>query len=275
MRRTNIISAIWKSFYSQDLYQDVRMNWGFGIVLYVLILAVLYTLVSISTQQTTLTKFMMCLSESVTQKIPTGKVANGKMTINAPSPYTVYYQEKGQEPKPFLVFDMTDKIQPSQTIATIIFHSNGYYSQDNTTQNNPQTIKLVQQETSYTFRTYPNTSRAFTFSAEQAQKLVDKLIVFIPMVFFIVIGLLKFLFKLLQGAVYAFIVMIFGGFFKIHFGYGQAFRLAIMAATPAFIVVGITQLFVAIPHPWSIAFIIELIYLYFAAYANRQQQEQI
>jgi hypothetical protein len=76
--------------------------------------------------------------------------------------------------------------------------------------------------------------------------------------------------KFCQPIFYALIGLIFGGLVKIHLTYGEAYRLAIIASTPAFILISIGKFLFPIPHSWWIAFILEMIYLYFAVYSNRQ-----
>src|SRR3990167_1980324 len=161
--RHNIISALWESFYSKDLYQDVRTRWGFNVVGYVFILALIYTLVFAIKAHTDISNFVTSVSSQVINKIPTGKIIKGNMTITESSPYSIYYQDttKGI----FAVFDMNNKVMPDQSKAAFIFHSNGYYYRND-------------KHEDYTFHAYP--LKNITFSSEQVQKIAHKFLIILP-----------------------------------------------------------------------------------------------
>jgi hypothetical protein len=268
MRENSIFSALWKSFYSQSLYRDVRRNWRFSVVGYIFILVVLYTVIAVSLEAGKLNKYFENCFSSVLAQIPTGKIVDGKMSVEQPSPYTVYYQEKDKPQQVFAIFDMTNKTPAGYQNAFSVFHSNGYFY-DTTPQAERKPTSNDSKAMSYTFHSYPSQG-SISFSAGQAQDLAKKFKHLLTPALFISVGILMLIFKLCQPIFYALIGLFFGGIVKIHLTYGEAYRLAIIASTPAFLLISMGKFFLPIPHPWWIAFIIEMVYLYFAVYSNRQ-----
>lgn len=254
---TSIISALWKSFYSQDLYQNVRKNWGFGVVFYLLLLTLLYSVIFLFHERSTINAFLDKLSVQITSQVPEGRLDSGIMSIEKPSPYVIYYEDKTKGE--FAVFDMDNKLSPATSPATLIFHKDGYYYRNND-------ARKVDQK-SYTFHPYPKQS--FTFSAEKAQAISHKYLNALPLILFGFIWGAKFIFKLIQAIFWAFVVMGLVRLCKGSLTYGQSYRLAIIGMTPAFILVSIPRLFTFIPHAFLIGVMIDLIYMYFAAYSNR------
>lgn len=299
MRQTNLISSIWKSFYSKSLYQDVYQNWGVGVVGYLFLLIIIYTAIVFYNHNHAFPKtFNMVINELVNQ-VPTGEVKNGKMTIVESSPYeitlrsdemTAYHPGKvsyGMTFQPnvpvkdptltkIAVFDMTNKVTPDTSAATLIFHSNGYYVITEHKKTNAPLIQVKKQQSldesgaqnAYQFKFYP-TKAQVAFSKAKAQKWASEVEWILPFIVMTFICIGQFIFKLLQAVVYAFIGLIFSALCKVKLTYGQAYRLSIVSTTPAFFLVTLSSFFLDIQHAWLIAFIIEMGYLFFAVSANR------
>lgn len=292
MRQNNLISSIWKSFYSKNLYQDVSQNWGFGVVGYLFLLIIIYTAIVFYNHNHAFPKtFNMVINEFVNQ-VPTGEINNGKMTIAEPSPYeiTLSSDATNDHSKPSVpakdstltkiaVFDMTNKVTPDTTAATLIFHSNGFYI---ITQHKNTNAPLVQvkktksldepgAQNDYQFKFYPAKGQTH-FSKAQAQKWASEVEWILPFIVMTFICIGQFIFKLLQAVLYAFIGLIFSALCKVKLTYGQAYRLSIVSTTPAFFLVTLSSFFLDIQHAWLIAFVIEMGYLFFAVSANRSNQ---
>lgn len=303
MRQSNLISSIWKSFYSKALYQDVCHNWGFSVVVYLFLLIVIYGgIASYNHEHGFFKTFNLTMNEIVTQ-IPTGEISKGTMKIQEQSPHAITLHsdellgadtsdvtiaagiknnQSIENPAkntltPIAVFDMTNQATPETTPATFIFHSNGYYFITEHKTNAPIIqIKKVKSladpgtQNAYQFKPY-SSKLQIHFSKEQATHWAEKMKWILPILLLLLVCIGQFIFKLLQAIFYAFLALIFSAFYKITLTYGAAYRLSIVAMTPAFFIITLSGFFLDIRHPWFIALLAEVGYLFFAVYANRSK----
>src|SRR3990167_1540362 len=211
MREHNFIATLWKSFYDKSLYQDVRAHWGFNTLVYLLLLMLIYVIALFISDYRSLHQFMSVEGKQLAAQVPTGKILNGKMSIDKPSPYTIYLADTDHQNKlePLVLFDMNDQVHVADTNASIIFYSTGYYYYENTHKPLTNTLKENQRgnkpplTASFRFQTYP-THQTLTFSPQQAQRWVNEIQLYFPFVAIIFLALVKFIFILCQAILYAF-----------------------------------------------------------------------
>lgn len=299
MRQTNLISSIWKSFYSKALYQDVCHNWGFSVIVYLFLLIIIYGgIASYNHEHGFFKVFNLTMNDIVTQ-IPTGEISKGSMKIQEQSPYTIalhsdeLFSADTPDVKisagisnsthdaltPIAVFDMTNKVTPETTPSTFIFHANGYYFITEHKTNAPivqvKKVKSLAEpgtQNAYQFKPY-STKLQMHFSKAQASQWAEKMQSTLPILLLIFICIGQFILKLLQAILYALLALIFSAFCqaKPTLTYGATYRLSIVAMTPAFFIVTLSSFFLDIRHAWLIAFLLEVGYLFFAVYSNRSR----
>ncbi|MCB0293271.1 MAG: DUF1189 family protein, partial [Calditrichaeota bacterium] len=69
------------------------------------------------------------------------------------------------------------------------------------------------------------------------------------------------------------IALLFAALLKTQLKYTVAIRLAVMAITPVLILDMLRSIFdITVPHPWVVAFLIAMAYLFFAVYVNSQPE---
>ncbi|HET9870520.1 MAG TPA: DUF1189 family protein, partial [bacterium] len=100
-RRYPALRAIWLSFYSRDLYRDVRSNWkGTGLGLLCAVFALLGVLLAARFQVWTAAEV-----PGFAEKIPPFQVAQGEFTSPVAQPYRIDY------PKGCIMVDTTGKFR--------------------------------------------------------------------------------------------------------------------------------------------------------------------
>lgn len=286
MRQFNLISPIWRSFYSKDLYKDVYQNWGAGIFVYLLILITLCTIPwFIHDAKEAIASFHRD-AEPVLKQFPLISITNGVAHIDHPSPYYIY---DSQHPKNIIaVFDTkTPHPEQYQSIPTLGIWvgatSYGYVKDSSSVKveqkvNTPEGPKIQKKyvvnhppEREFQVSNYSK-KLTLTLSPSVILKYINDFLLIIPPIIFVFFVFGSFVYRIFQALLYALLGMLFGAFCKVDMTYTQAYRLAIIAVTPSIILNTIVNsVWPHVPNKFILLAycLITLIYLTFGVRANR------
>lgn len=255
MRNFNYIQSIYKSFYSKALYRDVAMNWGGGVVLYLFFLLVLCWSVSMIKIQPIITVAAHQFSEQIVTQVPFLKIKDGIVSTPANHPYFI---KDPETQKTILIIDTSGRYKTiEQAQAPMLLTKDTYISVDKN-----------------------NVSKTYQLSNKLTMN-IDPLIVknyiirwspwlwVVLLPFFI---LMSFLFRLIQGLVYACIGKIFALLAGVRISYAKVLKLSFVSVTPAIILETIVDLAnIDFQREFLIYFILAMGYLLFAILANKKE----
>lgn len=256
MRENNYLQAIYKSFYSRELYRDVAMNWGGGVVLYLFILLVISWLVFSFRAETSIVTSFKLMAVKIAPQLPEIKVKNGLLTTPEQRPYLINDPDTG-------------------TLIAVIDDSGKY----KTLEDAPKGTKiLLTHDSVYFFNDNDNSVKAqklpdnlnLDVTSEQAKKV---LAIFGEWIWFFMLPILllsSFVYRLIQAVIYAVLGKIFAVISGNPIEYSKILKLSLVAVTPAIVVSTVlTTAGIWFPFEGLVLFIISMIYLIFAIGANK------
>ena len=222
MKEDNYLQAIYKSFYSRDLYRDVAQNWGGGVVLYLFILLIISWLVFSVKAETSLVASFKIMAVKVAPQLPEIKIKDGILTTPESRPYLINDPDSNTL---FAVIDESGKYKnledaPKGTKVLVTRDSIYYFNEDN---NSVKTQKIPD-------------NLNFDVTAEQAQKI---LVTFGEWIWFIILPILllgSFVYRLVQALIYAVFGKIFAAMAGNPIEYSKILKLSFIAVTPAIVV---------------------------------------
>jgi hypothetical protein len=253
MKRFSILEPLYLSFYSSDLYRDVRTNWkGTGFLYLLLLLAVTWLPV--------MYKLHVGIAESVQQEapkyldqVPKITIVRGEVSIDRPVPYTISDPDGGT---PLMVIDTSGTITSfEQTKALVLLTKNKLmYQQPNRAETRIYDLSKVDGLT---------IDREFVNGWVQAFRKYFTAIAY-P---FALAG--SFSYRVLQLLIYAAIGMLFVNLLKVQMDYMAVLRLASVSITPVIILTTLRTLTgFHVPLFWLLCFVLAMGYLFFAVKAN-------
>lgn len=219
MKRFSIIHLPLFSFFSEELYQDVGLNWkgvGFG---YLFLLLAICTAPKMFTIHKGLSDFIDEQSPKFVNQVPKITIEKGEVYIEEQQPYYITAPDSN---KVFAVIDTTGQIQSlDNSDAFILLTKN----------------KLLSRQSETEVRTYDLT-KVKHFILEQStltKWLAITKKVLVPALYpFVLAG--SFTFRIIQSLIYAAIGLIFANWCKTKLSYPALIRLAVTAVTPVIIV---------------------------------------
>ncbi len=255
-KRYPMLHALYLSFFSSDLYRDVRGNWkGTGFLYLLLLLAVTWLPV--------IYKIHGELSEEIRREVPKYieqmpqiTIAGGRVSIDRPVPLTIL-EPDGRTP--FMVIDTSGRIASlGQTQATVLLTG------DRIMFRRPQGAEKI----------YDLAGTNAFIDRDRADRWVQAVRRYFPIIAYPVALAASFADRVLQMMISVAIGLIFASMLKAPLDSAAVSRLAAVALTPA-IVVSTLLLLAGIRMPASpvVFFAMGVGYLYFAVKANAGQTE--
>jgi hypothetical protein len=257
MKKYSILQPLYLSFFSRDLYQDVRTNWkGTGFVYLLLLLAITWAPIMV--------KLHLGISEGVKQEapkyieqVPKITIARGEVSIDQPVPYTI--SEPGSR-APLMVIDTSGTITSfEQTIAPVLLTKN----------------KLMYQKPHSTETRIYDLSKinAFTLDRDVVNHWVQAFRKYFAALAYPFALAASCVYRILQMLLYAAIGMLFVSMLKAQLDYLTVLRLASVSITPVIILSTLLSLTgLRIPFLWLLCFVIAMGYLFFAVKANAENE---
>lgn len=255
MKRYSILHPLYLSFFSRDLYRDVRTNWkGTGFLYLLLLLAITWLPV--------MYKFHLGIAEGVQQEapkyiaqVPKITIVHGEVSIDQPVPYTISEPDNGT---PLMVIDTSGQITSfEQTTALMLLTKNKFmYREAQGNETRMRIYDLSQIE-------------AFTLDRDRVNGWVQIFRQFFAAFAYPFAVASSFVYRFLQLLLYAAIGMLFVKMVKAPLDYSAVLRLATVSITPVVILSTLSTLTgLHIPDFWLVCFVIAMGYLFFAVKAN-------
>lgn len=247
-KRYSVLDAIYMSFYSGDLYQDVAQRWhgvGLGYLLLIVLLTWLPLLIKIHVG---FTDFASKDAPKIIGQIPPITIDKGKVSTPVDQPYLIKDPDSGKE---MAIIDTTGQITSLDgRDAKVLLTKDKLMNRKSAAQVEVYDLSQVQH---------------FELTKEKA---LDWLMTFKDLFIVIVAPfaiLFGYLYRIAQMLLYAAIGMAFASMNNVKLEYGVLMRLAAVAVTPAMVLNGIADLSSkSLPLWWLICFAVAMCYLFFA-----------
>lgn len=257
MKQFNYFEAIYLSFFSADLYRDVKSNWkGYGF-LYLLVLLAVCWVITVLKMQVGLTDYINNTLPKYIDQVPKMSVVGGVLKTEEERPYFIRDIETGST---FAIIDMTGEHSNIEDENVKILVGSEYIS---TKKDNGE------------IRSYPvNQFGDITVEREDLETWASFLkygFSFVALPFFL---FFSFLYRMIQAFVYGGIGILISNVLKIKLDYQILVRISVIAITPVIIFETIRDLAdVEIPYWGWICFLIAVALVYFGIQSNKHQLE--
>jgi len=253
MKRYSILHPLYLSFFSRDLYRDVRTNWkGTGFLYLLLLLSITWLPV--------MYKLHFGISKGVQQEapkyldqVPKITIVRGEVSIDRPVPYTISDPDSRT---PLMVIDTSGTISSlEQTTALALLTKNKFmYRQAHGAETRIYDLSQID---------------AFTLDRDLVNEWVQAFRKFFAALAYPFALAASFAYRVLQLLLYAALGMLFVSMLKVPLDYLAVLRLASVSITPAIILSTLRTLTgLHVPALWLVCFVIAMGYLFFAVKAN-------
>ncbi|MGE5174246.1 MAG: DUF1189 family protein [Betaproteobacteria bacterium] len=252
MKRYSMLHALFLSFFSRDLYRDVRANWkGTGFLYLLLLLAVTWLPI--------IYKIHGDLSEEIRQEVPKYldqmpkiTIAGGRVSIDRPVPYTILEPDGST---PFMVIDTSGRIiSLGQTDATVLLTGDRI---------------MFRRQQRDEVKIYDLTGTDASIDRDLVDRWVRTFGKYFGVVAYPVVLAGSFAYRFLQLMIYAAIGMVFVRKLRAPLDSDAVFRLAAVALTPAVVIPTLLLLAgIHVPASPIVFFAVAAAYLYYAVKVN-------
>ncbi|NQT36166.1 MAG: DUF1189 family protein [Planctomycetes bacterium] len=256
MKRYSIFHPLVLAFFSKSLYQDVGRNWkGVG-ALYLLLLMVLTWIPLLVQMQLAINGFVEDEAPSVTEQIPPIEIVNGQVSVDAPMPHVIRNPDTNA---PVLVIDTTGEITSlADTEAKALLTKNTLWVEHNEFETRSYDLAGVQR---------------FSLNKQIVRQWLEYLKWF-PVVLFPLAVIFSFIYRMVLAAICGLVGLAFASMVGARLEYRTLMRLAAIAFTPTIVLSTLFTLFgVTVPYWASICILLTLVYLFFAVWANAEEEE--
>ena len=253
MKQFNSLQAIYKSFYSKELYRDVVNNWGAEVVLYLLLVLAICWAVTMVKMQPMLTHGMAEFTTDVAKQVPNIEIKNG--VVSTP------------ENRPYLIKDS----ETNELVA--IIDTSGQYTKLDA---NDRKILLTQHE--IWTSSHGGVVKIYKIPATMTMSIVPEdikkqTIKWTPwawVLLFPIFVLFSLVYRLVQSLLYAVIGKLLAMIGGIQLSYANVLKLTIVALTPTIIVWTVLDWFRIFSQSESLFyFILSMSYIVYAIWANK------
>jgi len=257
MRRYRFFQAFYKSFYSCDLYRDVENNWGAEVVWYLALLLAFCWIVTVVNIQGAFTRSYEQLAAIITPQLPIIHIKEGRTITPENRPYII---KNPQTQEILIVIDTSGKYQSLSQIHTMMLLTKDKISY----QVNAKEVKLRQLPNDLTLQIVP----------AEAKEVIGSIIKWSWVLFFPLLLLLSFLYRVIQAFVYALLGKFFALLADIPLSYMSIVKLSMVALTPAIVLGTLFGWFnITFHFQWLFYFILSMSYLVFAIRIHRKKRK--
>lgn len=253
MSRYGMISALFLSFYSKSLYQDVGKNWGGKAFLYLLFVLALSWIWPTYHSQQLANQYFSKNADAFIAQVPVIEVKEGK--VNTP------------ENKPYLITD------PDTKANLVIIDTSGQYT---TLENVDAGILITKNQIiskpkpdQIRIDMIPETANV-VIQPEKIGGMLASYLGYLWVPLFFVVVLLSFFGRIIQALLYAILGKIFSGITGSRVSYGTIVQIVFVAITPALIISSVLDvLSIQFAYQHLFNFVLTTIYIFYGIVANR------
>ena len=252
--RYNIFQAIFMSFYSKNLYRDVANNWGGKAFFYLLILLMIVWIPFTMLTQTGLSISYKLYSPVFVQQVPLMTIKNGIISTPENKPYFITIRNN-KTLETIAIIDTSGKYKSLQDANVgVLVTKNQIMTRSN------DEIKI---------RQLPENLNT-TFDAKKINFYIGKFLNFAWIFIYIFFIAISFLYRIIQGLLFAIIGKFFNFIVEAPLSYGQILQIVMVAITPAIVLSTIVDLIQTKFNHWlAFYFILTMAYLFFGIHANK------
>jgi hypothetical protein len=258
MKRYSMLQPLYLSFFSRELYRDVRTNWkGTGFLYLLILLALTWLPVMVKLHQG-VARIVRQEAPKLVDQMPKITIRRGEVSIDRPVPYTI---EDPDTHAPLMVIDTSGTVTSFGQGSAIILLTRDKF--------------MYRQPHRAETRIYDLTGiDDFTVDRSRVDGWVQAFRKYFAIVAypFALAGSLAF--RVIQMLLYAAIGMIFASMLKITLDYLTLLRLASVSITPVILLSTVLTLTgLHVPVLPLVSFAIAMGYLFFAVKANAGPEE--
>jgi len=263
MQRYNILQAIFLSFFSKKLYQDVVMHWGGKTFLYLLMLVFLSWIpLTLLWAGPGLGKEFNLFTDKFLMQIPPITVKDGKIHTPENHPYIINDNDTHER---VMVIDTSGQFKTPQEANTPILLTQTTLI----TQTDNQSVKELK---SYDI---PK-SASFTFTPNLFKDYLKAHGVFIWSFFaflILIIGCIgSFFYRVIEAVLYSVLGLIFNAMCHAQLTYMQILSVMLIALTPTIVVATILGFFgISFAFQPLLYFGLAMVYLFYGIYATKSR----
>lgn len=254
MAQYGVIQAIVMSFFSRSLYRDVADNWGGKAWLYLLFILALSWIGASYQLQMAVNDGFDKYSPIMIEQMPEILIQDGQLQTPENRPYVI---TDPQTKETLAIIDASGQFTDINTVATPVLITQHAVitkpkSNEVRTNNIPSNITVLIK---------PKAIDAF----------VGNLVVYAGVMFFFLVWLNSYVFRLFQAHLYAVLGKFFNLLCQAKLQYPQVLQITMVALTPTIVISSILDfLNITIPFQWLYYFTLTLLYILFGVRANKK-----
>ena len=257
MQEYNNTHAPYMSFYSAPFYQDVARNWhGLGFF-YLFLLVIITWLPDIYALQKWVSETANVEAPGIVEQLPRIEISDGRVHVDVKTPYYIY---NPKDESLLIAIDTSGQLRSLRdTDARLLLTDRELFIDSD--DGNDRLLSLDE------------IGANFVVDQDLIFQILGWLDSWFAIVAFPFVVAFSYAFRIIQVLVYALIALLLAALLKTQLKYTVAIRLAVMAITPVLILDMLRSIFdITVPHPWVVAFLIAMAYLFFAVYVNSQPE---
>lgn len=254
MSSYNIFQALYMSFYSRKLYEDVGKNWGGKVFLYLFVLLALSWIGQTAIMQSGLNRIYAQASDEFMAQLPLVIIENGKVTT--------------PENRPYIIKD------PNGTDVFAIIDTSGKYTDLSGAKSEVLVTKtkIYEQRNKHEVRIHQlPESLNITINPVSINDYIKRVIGFAWIFIFTFVVIISYIYRVLQVLLYSVLGKIFSTISSANVDYGTILQITIVALTPAIVLSTLLDLMsITIPHHNLLYFVIAMGYMIYGIQANKR-----
>lgn len=251
MKHYNYLQSIYSSFYSRELYRDVKQNWGAGVVLYLFMLLAICIAIDMVPIQIMITRGYEKLVEDFVPQIPEIVIKKGVATTPENRPYIISDPETR---KTIVVIDTSGKFLTVEDAKSKIL-----ITQNEIMIKNDNEVKITKFPASLSVDILPS----------RVKETTDRMIDYSWVIIFPVLLFIFFIYRLMQAVLYAVLGKLCSLLAGVNLNYSDILKLSMVAVTPAIVISTLIGWFISVNLIFY--FVITIGYLIFGILANRNK----
>ena len=256
MKTYSMLQPLYLSFFSRELYRDVRKNWTGTGFLYLLILLSLTWLPVMVKLHVELSKYIRQEAPKYIGQVPTITIHHGEVSIDKPAPYWINNPDTS---KPVLVIDPSGSITSLEQTGAMALLTKNKFMLHQTNRAETRIYDLAKIDD-------------LTIDRDIVSYWVEVFRKYFATIAYPFALAASFTYRVLQMLLYAAIGLLFAKMLKAELDYPTLLRLASISITP--VVLLSTLLLITgihVPAFPLLCFVIAMGYLFFAVKANAEQ----
>lgn len=259
MKKYHVMEALFLSFYSKSLYQDVAKEWK-GLALGYLLLVIAICWLPFSFDFHRFINQGRSILPGIISQVPNITISKGNLSIDKPVPYTI---KEPDDQTTLVIFDTSGQYTSiEQTNAFMLVTKNKVIVRNG--------LGPGAKVTYYSVEKFGN----MNISKEDVEYIMDKIIFIISILMYPLAVIISFAYRFLEALFLGGIGFLFGKFFHVSLTYKTNIRLAVIALTPALILTTMAEYF-----SWPIFYIkffsliLPVVYVFYAIYAQKNIEQ--